>query len=104
MATLVALEFAAILWFKDGMGSYLRDSQQTIVGYLKINGGLLFVAASYIQKIVYTASIGYFLTMAMILVKERRNSSFMRDISQYRNNQLVAWMNIISFLFLPEKL
>ena len=100
MATLVALEFAAILWLKDGIGSYLRDSQQTIVGYLKINGGLVFVAASYIQKIVYTASIGYFLTMAMILVKERRNYSFMRDISQYRNNQLVAWMNIISFLFI----
>ena len=100
VAMLVALEFAAILWFKDGIGSYLRDSQQTIVGYLKINGGLEFFAASYIQKIVYTASIGYFFTIAMILVKERRNSSFMRNLDQFGYRPLIVWVNLTSFLYL----
>ena len=100
MATLVALEIAAILWFKDGIGSYLQESQQTIVGYLKINGGFEFFAASYIQKIVYTASIGYFFTIAMIFVKERRNSSFMRDLEQFGYKPLIVWMNLASFLFL----
>ena len=96
----VLLELLLLWFFKDSLGTYIGESNQTFNGFLREHGGYQFFLAAYSPRVVFNGLLAYLLIFIFMVGKELGNPRFLSSLTQLRLNRITILGNILSFLAL----
>jgi len=94
---IIVIEVLAFFYLKDASGELTNTGGMTMAEYMRVNGGMQFSLAAYMQKIVFIILLSYPVLITVLWAKESREIARYITGNSFHFSVYIFLLNFISF-------